>query len=156
MKHIFFIMLIACSISIFLCAGSVNAGPSGQEVETEKNRLVVKQFADLFYRQRLVRKAFETYVTEDYIQHNPDIADGREAAILYLEPMFSKQTFVVEIKHILVDGDMAVIHLFASGSSEELGGSVMDMFRLKNGKIVEHWDVRQAVPEKAANSHPMF
>lgn len=153
-----FLSVIAMWIAYSMVCSTIAtaADSSNESTVTETNRAIVEKFVDLFYRQKLVRAAFETYVAEDYIQHNPGIPDGREAAILFLEPMFSKETFTVDVKRILVDGDMAVVHLHARSSSEERGGSVMDMFRLDRGKIVEHWDVLQTVPETSANSHPMF
>jgi predicted SnoaL-like aldol condensation-catalyzing enzyme len=147
---------ISCAASIAWSGEGVADDVSTELTLTEANRAIVSEFVDLFYRKKRVREAFETYVVEDYIQHNPNIADGREAAILGLEPMFSKSTFMIEVKRILVDGDMAVVHLHARSSPKERGGSVMDMFRLENGKIVEHWDVLQEIPEKSANAHPMF
>ena len=156
MKFCLFMMVILCVASIAWSTEGVVGDDSKEPALTEANRAIVEKFVDLFYRQKLVREAFETCVVEDYVQHNPGIADGREAAILALEPMFSKPTFMVEVKRILVDGNMAVVHLHARTSSEERGGSVMDMFRLENGKIVEHWDVLQEIPEESANPHPMF
>jgi predicted SnoaL-like aldol condensation-catalyzing enzyme len=148
---------ILLGVTSFVCAcGEGVAHGAKNSTLTETNREIVLKFVDLFYGQKQVREAFKTYVTEDYIQHNPGIADGREAAILALEPMFSKPTFVADVKRVIVDGDIAVVHLYARSTPEERGGSVIDMFRLKNGKIVEHWDVLQAVPEKSANPHPMF
>ena len=156
MKHYLFIAGILIAISfVWACDGGVADG-SKTSILTESNRAIVVRFVDLFYRQKQVRAAFEAYVAEDYIQHNPEIADGRDAAIQVLEPMFSRPTFTIDVKRILVDGDIAVVHLHARSAPGERGGSVMDMFRFKNGKIVEHWDVLQDVPEKSANPHPMF
>lgn len=123
---------------------------------TEQNRQIVEGFADLFYRQKNVRKAFMEYVSENYIQHNPTILDGREAAIEMLEPKFSNPEASFDIKRILVDGHLAMIHLHGKMNKTHLGGAVADIFRLENGKIVEHWDVLQPVPGKAINQHPMF
>lgn len=120
------------------------------------NRAAVTDFARLFYTERDVRGAFATYVAEDYTQHNPGIADGRAAAVALLEPMFSEPSREFRIKQILVDGDMAVIHVHAIPAPGERGASVFDMYRLADGKIVEHWDAIQPVPETAANPHPMF
>lgn len=123
---------------------------------TERNRRVVQEFADLFYRQKNVRAAFEKYVAPDYIQHNPNILDGREAAVAALASKFGAPGAHFDIKRILVDGDLAVIHLHGRMKPAEAGGAVADIYRLRNGKIVEHWDVVQPMPATAINPHPMF
>jgi predicted SnoaL-like aldol condensation-catalyzing enzyme len=156
MKRYLCIVIILSAASFVWALDDDVAENSKTSTLTETNRAIVSRFVDLFYRQKQVRAAFEAYVVKDYIQHNPGIADGREAAVLALEPMFSKPTFVIEVKRVMVDGDIAVVHLYARSAPGERGGSVMDMFRLKNGKIVEHWDVLQTIPEKSANPHPMF
>lgn len=128
-----------------------------KHILTEQNRQIVEAFADIFYRQKDVEKAFMEYVSaENYIQHNPTILDGREAAIEMLKPKFSNPEASFDIKRILVDGDLAMIHLHGKMNKAHLGGAVADIFRLENGKIVEHWDVLQPVPENAINPHPMF
>lgn len=123
---------------------------------TERNRAVVQDFARIFYTEKDVERAFQTYVIPDYIQHNPGIADGRQAAIDALKPMFSRPDAQFEVKRIIVDGDMAVIHLFGRGDPATPGAAVADIYRLKDGKIVEHWDILQPMPSKSANPHPMF
>ncbi len=124
--------------------------------ETERNRAVVTDFARLFYTEKDVRQAFERYVVPDYVQHNPNVPDGRAAAVAMLAPMFAAPSAQFEIKRIMVDGDMAVIHLFGRGDPKTAGAAVTDIYRLKDGKIVEHWDVLQPMPTKSANPHPMF
>ena len=123
--------------------------------DSELNREVMKDFAEIFYHQRDVRRAFEKHVVEDYIQHNPTIADGRETAIIALHDKFAHANARFEIKKILVDGDLAVVHVraFPIGG---IGASVADFYRLKGGKVIEHWDVLQVVPETAQNSNGMF
>ena len=123
---------------------------------TERNRAVVLDFIELFYHQRQVRRAFEKHVGDVYIQHNPNIPDGREAAIAMLEPLFASPGASFDIKRVLVDGDLAAVHLHGRRSAQGSGGAVVDMFRLAEGKIVEHWDVLQAVPEHCVSRHPMF
>ena len=124
--------------------------------ETERNRAVIGDFATLFYTQRNVRAAFAMHVAPDYIQHNPGIADGRDAAMVALEPMFAREGARFEVKHILVDGNLAAIHLFGRGDPRTAGAAVADIYRLEDGKIVEHWDVLQPMPAASANPHPMF
>jgi len=123
---------------------------------TETNRVIVEHFVELFYRQKDVRKAFTTCVAEDYMQHNPNIPDGRDAAIEFLEPMFSRPDSRFSVKRILVDGDLAAVHLHGQSNVSEPGGAVVDLFRLKDGLIVEHWDVLQPIPKLSKNQHPMF
>jgi predicted SnoaL-like aldol condensation-catalyzing enzyme len=123
---------------------------------TERNRAIVLDFVELFYQRRQVRLAFETHVDEVYIQHNPNIGDGREAAIAMLEPLFSSPGASFEIKRVLVDGELAAVHLHGRTSAQTRGGAVVDLFRLAHGKIVEHWDVLQPVPEHCVSLHPMF
>jgi predicted SnoaL-like aldol condensation-catalyzing enzyme len=62
----------------------------------------------------------------------------------------------LEIKRAVAEGDMVVTHSLLKTSPEDRGTAVADFFRLKDGKVVEHWDVLQPVPESAANEHPMF
>ena len=123
---------------------------------TESNRKIVEDFATIFYKQKEVRKAFLKYVSQEYIQHNPNIPDGRDAAIDALEPKFSYPGASFDIKRILVDGNLAAIHLHGRFSMDNPGGAVVDLFRLEDGKITEHWDVLQAVPENSISQHPMF
>jgi len=123
----------------------------------DDNRAIVTHFADLFYRQKKVEKAFLTYVAPNYIQHNPGIADGREAAMAALEPLFARADHSFAVERILVDGEFAAIHVrVTSPTPPGLGAAVVDLYRLADGKIVEHWDVIQLVPEKSANPHPML
>ena len=120
------------------------------------NRAIVTEFARLFYTERDVKAAFDRYVVPDYIQHNPGIPGDRAAAVAALAPMFAQPARVFAIQRILVDGDMAVIHIHAIPTPGSRGASVFDMYRLKNGRIVEHWDAIQTVPDQAKNAHPMF
>ncbi|WP_315761447.1 nuclear transport factor 2 family protein [Sphingomonas sp. Y38-1Y] len=120
------------------------------------NRAIVTDFARLFYTERDVKTAFERHVAPDYIQHNPGIPDGRAAAVAALAPMFAQGGREFRIKRILVDGDMAAIHVHAIPTPGSRGAAVFDLYRLKGGRIVEHWDVIQPIPETSKNAHPMF
>ena len=121
------------------------------------NREIVTRFINLFYTQGRVREAFMTYVAPGYIQHNPVATDGRDAAIAALEPYFASQPNALrEVQRIIVDGDLAAVHVRLRQNPQDRGFAVVDILRLEHGMIVEHWDVIQAVPERSANSHPMF
>lgn len=149
-------MCLSFSPALAAAAESTPAPASGQS-ETERNRAVVTDFMNMFYTQKKVRDAFEKHVVADYIQHNPGAPDGREGTLKVLEPFLSTQPQLsFKIHRILVDGDMAAVHSEIIVSAGQPSFAVVDILRLKDGKVVEHWDVMQPVPEKSANPHPMF
>jgi predicted SnoaL-like aldol condensation-catalyzing enzyme len=119
------------------------------------NRQIVEDFLDLINRQHRVREAFERHVAERYIQHNPTAGNGREGAIALIERLSATPGFNPAVKRMVAEGDLIAVHMhiqFAGGP----GLAVMDMFRLENGKIVEHWDVIQEVPTLPASGNSMF
>lgn len=132
----------------------VSAGPAevGSARVSAANRAIVGRFVDEFYVRMDVKGAFETFVADDYIQHNPGLADGRAAAQAALAPMFSSAGAQFDVKHVLVDGDFALIHLFGRGDAKTSGAAVMDLYRLRAGRVVEHWDVIQPI---AAGTDPL-
>ena len=112
-------LLIGCAAPL-----EANGGPeAGQgQAQTLSNREIVTRFIDLFYRQGRVREAFETYVAEDYIQHNPLAPDGRAAAIAALEPFFASQPNAIrEVHRIIVDGNLAAVHVRVRQNAEDRG-----------------------------------
>ncbi|GAA2140673.1 nuclear transport factor 2 family protein [Arthrobacter humicola] len=120
------------------------------------NRAAFERFVEIFYTQKRVREAFDFLVAGDYRQHNPTIPDGPEAAIRMLTPKFDGSPDAsFDIQRILVDGDLAMVHVRASGPGRP-DAAVADIYRFENGRIVEHWDVLQPVPERPVHDHPMF
>lgn len=118
---------------------------------------VATRFMTQFYIQKDVRGAFERWVDPGYIQHNPMAATGRDAAIAFLEPFFAKNPAIhYEIKRILADGKLVAVHAHGRFSAEDRGVAVVDILRIEGCKVMEHWDVVQPVPEKAANTNGMF
>jgi predicted SnoaL-like aldol condensation-catalyzing enzyme len=123
--------------------------------DTSSNRAIIEDFARLFYTERDVAAAFEAHVAADYIQHNPNILDGPQAAVDALRDKFTAEGARFEILRILVDGDHALIHIRATRPGAP-AASVADIYRLEDGKVVEHWDVLQSVPADAVNPRAMF
>jgi predicted SnoaL-like aldol condensation-catalyzing enzyme len=119
------------------------------------HRELMTEFARILYSERDPRTAFARYVSPGYIQHNPGLPDGPDAAVEGLEPKFQAEGARFEVQRILVDGDLAVVHVKASrpGAPDT---AVADFYRIEDGRLVEHWDVLQPVPATAANAHPMF
>ena len=92
-----------------------------------------------------------------YTQHNPNAADGPEGLKAFLG--FLREKFPQsksEIKRVFAEGDYVILHVHAVREPGTRGRAIIDIFRLENGKIVEHWDVAQDIPEKAANANGMF
>ena len=119
-------------------------------------RAAFEQFVDLFYRQKRVKDAFDFLVAPNYRQHNPTVPDGPEAAVRMLTPKFDgSPDAVFEVQRILVDGDLAMVHVRASGPGRP-DAAVADIYRFDGGRIVEHWDVLQVVPDNPVHDHPMF
>jgi len=129
------------------------------ECESESHRLEAnKKLVSDMYQELFGDKnteAIKKYIAEDYIQHNPMAADGRQALIDLATKWFQgAPKEKIDIQHIAADKDLVFIHLKSRMGTKTV--SVIDIFRIKDGKIAEHWDVMQEVPEKSANSHPMF
>ena len=118
-------------------------------------RAFFEGFVDLVYRRRDVRTAFDTYVAEDYVQHNPGLPDGRDAARDPLARMFADPGFSPEVVRLLVDGDLCAVHLRISREGDPVA-AVVDLYRAAGDRVVEHWDVIQPWPATSANDHPLF
>lgn len=102
-------------------------------------------------------EAVELYVGDEYIQHNPLVGDGKEAFIKYFERMakeYSNKS--IEFVREVAEGNMIALHthqLWPQGEEYV----TMDFFRFdENGKIVEHWDSMQQIPEDSANGNSMY
>ncbi|MGE5172316.1 MAG: nuclear transport factor 2 family protein [Betaproteobacteria bacterium] len=147
------------TLLILLAAGmAVLSGPAfGSEGKRqEENKRVVLAF----YEKGINQKDFgaaSPYLGPRYIQHNQRAADGVEgfrAFIKFLREQYPASRS--EIKRVFADGDYVILHVHAVRVPGTRGLAVVDIFRLENGKIVEHWDVHEEILEKAANENGMF
>lgn len=124
-----------------------------------RNKANVLAFYDLAFNQHKVQEATDRYIGKEYLQHNPTVADGGQAFVDAFAP-FLKQNPQSrgKVVRVMADGDLVMVHVHSQLSPSDAGEAVVDIFRLDNdGKIVEHWDVIQAVPkEKTASGRSMF
>ncbi len=125
--------------------------------EAPANKQLVLDFARLAFQEKQLHQAFQLYVAPDYIQHNPHAADGVEASLHAIEG-FQQQfpQFSYEIKRVASEGDLVFLHVHGKTTPEDRGSAIVDIFRVDDGRIVEHWDVIQPVPENSVSKHPLF
>ena len=125
--------------------------------DLEQNRLNAQAFYDLAFNQCQPRQAAERYVGDEYIQHNPLVGDGIEPFIEYFDRMNAEYPDKkVHFKQAIAEGDLVVLHCHQEWPGDN-DYAAIDIFRFDgNGKIVEHWDVLQVVPERAENPNTMF
>ncbi|BDH56651.1 nuclear transport factor 2 family protein [Tsukamurella sp. PLM1] len=132
---------------VFGAAAQASAAPS-----TPKE--LVTAFYTEGFVQRDIAGAAQRYIGDHYIQHNPEVADGREALVKVLGPVVKDPKYSTSIVRIVADGDIVVV--YARSVYDGKAQAVADIFRVANGKIVEHWDVIQEDPGRTVSGHPFI
>ncbi len=124
---------------------------------SEENKKVAMAFYEKALNDRDVETAFRLYAGKHYRQHNPLVEDGQEGVRKFAKWIGDNHPNAHgEIKRAFADGDFVILHCHWIGLISDSGDAVVDIFRLEDGKVVEHWDVIQPIPKAAANNNTMF
>lgn len=153
-RTILMALLLALTV---LTGGQVMAQDTRRDLMTEEANLkLVVNFYEQFFNKHEVARAAEV-VSEDYKQHNPEVPDGKKPFVDYFSQFFKETPqSKARIVRTATSGDLVWLQVHSTNSPSDRGQAVLDIFRVKNGKIVEHWDIIQDIPEKSANENTMF
>lgn len=120
----------------------------------QNKKLVVDFYQNILFAGKL--DMIDQYIGDVYIQHNPQVADGKQALVDMLKGFPPSDQPTAEIVRAIAENDLVVLHVKNYNWPTERGSAVIDIFRVKDNKIVEHWDVIQSVPKESANNNGMF
>jgi len=131
--------------------------PASAQGAEQSTKAMVTAFYKMVFYDHKVAQAFKTYVGATYKQHNPLVPDGIEPSVAFLSKRFETNPQAInEIKRVIADGDLVAVHVHSRSNDSDRGRAIVDIFRVENGEIIEHWDVIQPVPENAQNNNTMF
>lgn len=152
-----FIVWCAFVFIIFSNQSFAANNQGGRDLKVEEfNSKLVQDFYNRFFNMHQIKEA-SIVVSEDYRQHSPSVPDGKAPFIEYFESYFSEHPGArARIVRSGTFGNLVYLHAHATSKEGDRGQAVIDIFRVENGKIVEHWDVIQDVPETQANNNTMF
>jgi predicted SnoaL-like aldol condensation-catalyzing enzyme len=129
---------------------------AAQSPQLEANKRIAVDFYDAAINRKDFAAASQ-YLGSNYKQHNPTAADGPDGLRAFID--FLKQRFPNQrgdIKRVVAEGDLVVLHVHSTRGDGTPGRAIVDIFRIENGKVAEHWDVIQDIPAQAANPNGMF
>jgi predicted SnoaL-like aldol condensation-catalyzing enzyme len=126
----------------------------------EEAKKIVMEYDELAFGKKDINAA-AALIADDFKQHNPQVPDGKDGVVNGIGGYLLKNNpnLKVEVKRVISDGEFVVLHKFGtfdSTNTADRGMAIIDIFRVANGKIAEHWDVIQPIPEQSANGNTMF
>ncbi len=146
-------IFILSAASIFVFMTNAVYGTDGRQ---EINKKIVTEFYEKAINQKDAEAAVK-YLGSKYIQHNQSAADGAEGLKKFIQFLREKYPNAhSEIKRVFADDDYVILHVHAVREPGTRGAAVVDIFRLRDSKIVEHWDVHESISDSPANANGMF
>ena len=154
------LLLMACSqnpnqVATAVTNNTLNAISATQLAE--QNKKIVTDFYEGVFIKHQVKDYANRYIGSQYIQHNPHVPDGKAPFVNYFTQYFKETPQASNvIKRAVAEGDLVFLHVHSTQNKQDRGEAIIDIFRVEDGKIVEHWDVQQSIPEQSANQNTMF
>lgn len=143
-------------LAAVLFAAALSSTAQASPEQEAANKAAVLAFYEKGLNQKDADAALR-YLGDRYVQHNPNAADGSEGFrkfVAFLRDKYPQSRS--EIKRVFTDGDYVILHVHAVREPGTRGNAIIDIFRLEKGRIVEHWDAVQPIPEQSANGNGMF
>lgn len=147
-----------CTMSMALSMLAVfPAHAATRDIQKEEaNRQLVVDFYERVFKKHDVDGGAKV-LAADYKEHNPTIKDGKDAFVSFVNDLFkARPEAQIQIVRVAADGDLVWLHCHMTNGPNDRGIAVVDIFRVEKGKITEHWDVMQPVPETSLNRNSMF
>jgi predicted SnoaL-like aldol condensation-catalyzing enzyme len=138
--------------------GTVSQPPM-VEPDPSASTAEARQIATTMFTELTVGRdvsALDRYCDPVYYQHNPQAPNGIAAVKSLFSSVVRNPGFSVEVKRVVAQNDYVAFHSFYKFSASDTGSVVFDLYRVRNGKIIEHWDISQPFPTNSRNPHPMF
>ena len=122
----------------------------------QQNKEVVLGFLRLAFGEKRPADAFAEYVGDDYVQHNPHAPARADASAEYLAGFVARfPELSLDVRRVVAEGDLVCTHSLMRLTPGSRGSAIADVMRVRDGRIVEHWDVVQEIPEATASGNPM-
>jgi predicted SnoaL-like aldol condensation-catalyzing enzyme len=125
-------------------------------MQAETNKNIVKNVLNKAFNEKNVQAAAE-FLTDRYVQHNPQVPTGKAGFLQAIPGLYAAfPDMRWELKQIWADGDYVIAHSLYRYTKDDAGKAIVDIFRVKDGKLDEHWDVAQEIPATMAHENGMF
>lgn len=150
------LLLAMPGVSLQAVAEAAQSQSTRDIAQEERNRQIVVDFYNRLFKHRDALQAAQV-LDEGYVQHNPYVPDGKAPFVDYFTAYFKAHPQAsARIVRSAADGDLVYLHVHATERPSDRGQAIVDIFRVKDGRIMEHWDVIQDVPEHGENTNTMF